>query len=89
MSTGHRMTLVWILLLVLTFGSFVVGLEQSAGAADIAAIVIIAIAMFKVRLVGVHFMDVRVAPVALRALFEGYVLVVFVVLAVLDLAVRG
>ncbi|WP_243841350.1 cytochrome C oxidase subunit IV family protein [Mycobacterium sp. DL592] len=83
------MTLVWILLLVLTFGSFVVGLEQSAGAADIAAIVIIAIAMFKVRLVGVHFMDVRVAPVALRALFEGYVLVVFVVLAVLDLAVRG
>lgn len=89
MSTSRRMTLVWILLLVLTFGSFVVGLEQSAGAADIAAIVIIAIAMFKVRLVGVHFMDVRVAPVALRALFEGYVLIVFVALAVLDLAVRA
>ena len=33
--------------------------------------------MLKVRLIGLHFMDLRVAPTPLRLLFEGYVLAVF------------
>lgn len=88
MTATRRLTLVWIALMALTFGSFAVGIEQSTGIADLAAIVIIAIALFKVRLIGVHFMDLRVAPVALRAVFEGYVLAVFVALVILDLVVR-
>ena len=50
--------------------------------------IIVGIAMFKVRLIGIHFMDVRVAPRALRALFEGYVLAVFVALVTLDILVK-
>lgn len=88
MTATRRLTLVWAVLLALTFGSFVVGIEQSADFAGAAAIAIIGIALLKVRLIGLHFMDVRVAPTALRVLFEGYVLVVFVALVILDLLAK-
>jgi Prokaryotic Cytochrome C oxidase subunit IV len=88
MSATRRLTLVWVVLLALTFGSFLVGIEQSADFAGAAAIVIIGIALLKVRLIGLHFMDVRIAPTALRVLFEGYVLVVFAALVVLDVVVH-
>ncbi|MGB8387594.1 cytochrome C oxidase subunit IV family protein [Mycobacterium sp.] len=87
MTATRRVTVVWLALLALTFVSFLVGVEQGAGVASAAAILIVGVAMFKVRLIGIHFMDVRVAPLALRLLFEGYVVVVFVVLATIDLAV--
>jgi hypothetical protein len=88
MSVTRRLTLVWIVLLALTFGSFVVGIEQSADFAGAAAIAIIGIALLKVRLIGLHFMDVRIAPRALRMLFEGYVLVVFAALVFIDVLVK-
>ncbi|MCX2930007.1 cytochrome C oxidase subunit IV family protein [Mycobacterium sp. CVI_P3] len=88
MAATRRLTLVWIVLLALTFGSFLVGIEQSADLAGAAAITIIGIAMLKVRLIGLHFMDVRVAPTALRMLFEGYVLVVFAALVLLDVLMK-
>lgn len=87
MTATRRVTVVWVALLGLTFASFVVGIEQGAGVASAAAVVIIGIAMFKVRLIGIHFMDLRVAPRALRLIFEAYVLAVFVVLATIDLVV--
>ena len=88
MTATRRVTLVWVLLLALTFGSFLVGVEQGAGFASIGAAIIVGIAMLKVRLIGLHFMDVRAAPRALRALFEVYVLAVFVVLVALDIFVK-
>ena len=88
MTATRRVTLVWVLLLALTFGSFLVGVEQGARFASLGAVIIVGIAMFKVRLIGLHFMDVRAAPLALRALFEGYVLAVFVVLVALDIFVK-
>lgn len=88
MSATRRLTLVWVLLLAMTFGAFVIGIEQGVGFASAGAVLIIGIALLKVRLIGIHFMDVRVAPRPLRLLFEGYVLVVFVALVVLDLVVR-
>lgn len=87
MTTTRRVTVVWGLLLLLTFGSFVVGIEQGAGIASAAAVVIIGIAMFKVRLIGLHFMDLRDAILPLRLIFEGYLVVVFAVLVFIDLAI--
>lgn len=89
MTATRRVTLVWALLLALTFGSFLVGIEQGAGFASAAAVIIVGIALLKVRLIGIHFMDLRGAPFALRALFEGYVLLVFVVLVALDVFVKS
>ena len=86
-AVARRVTLVWVLLLGLTFASFVVGIEQGAGAASAAAVAIIGLALFKVRLIGIHFMDLRIAPRPLRLLFEAYALAVFTVLVTLDLVV--
>lgn len=88
MTAARRVTLVWVLLLALTFGSFLVGVEQGAGFASVGAAIVVGIAMLKVRLIGLHFMDVRAAPRVLRALFEGYVLAVFAVLVAIDIFVR-
>jgi Prokaryotic Cytochrome C oxidase subunit IV len=88
MTATRRITLTWILLLALTFGSFVIGVEQGAGFAAQAAIIIIGLALFKVRLIGLHFMDLRSAVVGLRMMFEGYLLAVFTVLVVIDLVVK-
>jgi caa(3)-type oxidase subunit IV len=87
MTTTRRVTVVWGLLLLLTFGSFVVGIEQGAGTSSAAAVVIIGIALFKVRLIGLHFMDLRDAIRPLRLIFEGYLVVVFAVLVFIDLAI--
>ena len=81
-------SLVWALLIALTFASFLVGIEQSVDAANAAAVAIVGLALFKVRLIGIHFMDLRVAPLPLRLIFEGYVLAVFVALATIDLVVH-
>ncbi|TVX99362.1 hypothetical protein FPV58_18290 [Mycolicibacterium porcinum] len=83
MTTYRHLTLVWAVLVVLTFGSFAVGIEQRGDLATIATLVVIGLAMVKLRLIGLHFMDLRSAPRPLRALFESYVVVVFVTLAAL------
>jgi caa(3)-type oxidase subunit IV len=86
-TTTRRVSLVWAVLLMLTFGSFIVGIEQGAGFASTAAVIIIGIALFKVRLIGLHFMDLREAVRPLRLIFEAYLVVVFAVLVFIDLAI--
>lgn len=88
MTATGRVTVVWIALMALTFASFIVGIEQGAGFASGAAAMLIGIALFKVRLIGIHFMDLRIAPRPLRLIFEGYALAVFIVLVTIDLVVR-
>jgi caa(3)-type oxidase subunit IV len=86
-TTGRRLTMVWLVLLAATCGSSLVGAEFGAGSGSVATVVI-AVALFKVRLIGIYFMELRVAPPPLRQLFEGYVLVVFVTLTVLNVSAR-
>lgn len=88
MAATRRIKWAWILLLTLTFGSFVIGIEQGSGFAAVAALIIIGIALVKVRLIGLHFMELRTAPAGLRMMFEGYLLAVFTALAVIDLVVK-
>jgi caa(3)-type oxidase subunit IV len=88
MTATHRVAVVWLALLGLTFASSVVGIEQGSGVASAAAVLLIGVALFKVRLIGIHFMDLRIAPRPLRLIFEGYLLVVCLVLVTFDLVVR-
>ena len=48
---------------------------------DFGAVVVLAIAALKVRLVGLDFMELRHAPIALRAVFEFYCFAVWAVLS--------
>lgn len=72
--------IVWAALVVFTVISFALGGEHLIDNKTLAAAIVIGIAAIKIRLVGLHFMELRGAPVALRAVFEGYCLVLFVAL---------
>lgn len=67
-------TLVWIVLMVATIVT-TWGLSKDAFAAKFATVSIMLIAAFKVRLVLLHFMELRHAPIPLRLVFEAWVLV--------------
>lgn len=68
--------LIWLLLVFATSGSWILGSESQGTA-------LMLVAFIKVRLVGLHFMELRSAPLALRTLFEAYVVVVFTVVIVM------
>jgi hypothetical protein len=74
-----RSTLVWLVLVVVTLLSWALGADHGVG--SIVAVVVIGLAVVKVRFVGLDFMELRTAPVMLRALFEAYCIMLWMVLA--------
>ena len=75
----NRAALSWLILIAATLVSFAVGAEHGAGSAIV--VVVLGIAAIKVRLVGLDFMELRRAPIPLRALFEGYCVLLWAVLS--------
>jgi uncharacterized membrane protein len=71
-----RVTAVWAVLVTATVLSFTLGVEDGKGGHPLLSSIIIVIALFKVRLVGLYFMELRDAPFQLRAIFEAYCLLV-------------
>lgn len=79
----NRAGLSWLILVAATLVSWAVGAEHGTGSA--VGVVVLGIAAFKVRLVGLDFMELRHAPLALRAAFEGYCVGMWVLLSALYL----
>lgn len=79
---GDRQTTVWMVLVGATMLTAVVGLEQHGGSTAV-GLLLLAVAFIKIRLVALHFMEVRDAPLPLRVLVEAYVGVTFVALVVI------
>ncbi|HYF26231.1 MAG TPA: cytochrome C oxidase subunit IV family protein [Baekduia sp.] len=77
---------VWAVLIAATVASWWLGDDHGLGAGDAAVLAVLAITFVKVWLVGMHFMELRGAPRALRHVFDGYVVVVPVALAWIYLA---
>lgn len=77
-------TTIWLLLVAATGVSWTLGTDHGLGATA-ASLVIIAVAVVKVRWIGLYFMELRDAPPVLRGLFEGYVAVVGTALLVIYL----
>lgn len=71
-------SVVWLLLVAATAFSWGLGTEHGLGseAQQLASVAILAVAFIKVRFIGLYFMELREAPLALRGLFEGYCAVV-------------
>ena len=65
-------TLVWVVLMLATGLSWWLGTHQGSGSATI---VLMLVAFLKVRLIIMHFMEVRGAPLPLRLICEGWVIV--------------
>jgi hypothetical protein len=82
----HRTTAIWMVLVLATCGTWLLGAETRQSPSAFATTILMLIAFIKVRLVGLEFMELRSAPLALRLMFESYVVVVFSVVIGLYLA---
>jgi hypothetical protein len=69
----------WLVLIAATVTSYALGADHGTG--SLMAVMVLAIAAIKVRLVGLDFMEIRNAPVPLRVAFEGYCLALWALLA--------
>jgi heme/copper-type cytochrome/quinol oxidase subunit 4 len=78
-ATKHS-AIVWAALVAFTVLSFLLGGEHLIDTRTLAAAAVLGIAAIKIRLVGLHFMELRGAPLALRAVFETYCVLLFTVL---------
>lgn len=69
-----RATGIWAILVGLTTLSWALATTHGLGASghQRASVVILAVALFKARLVGLHFMNLRRSPGVVRAVFEGW-----------------
>jgi Prokaryotic Cytochrome C oxidase subunit IV len=67
-----KASVAWLVLVGLTLVSWRLGAHGSGGHNVSASLVIIVVAVFKIRLVGLYFMELRDAPWSLRGIFEGY-----------------
>lgn len=75
----NRAGVSWLLLVAATVISWAVGAEHGTG--SMVVLVVLAIAALKVRLVGLDFMELRHAPIPLRAAFEFYCFAIWAVLS--------
>ena len=74
-----RSTIVWLGLVMATLVSFTIGVDHGIGSG--VALWVLALALIKVRYVGLDFMELREAPLILRGIFETYCLALWLVLA--------
>lgn len=89
-QSGHESArtanLVWAVLVLATVASYLLGAEHLIDNQDVVAGLVIGVAFVKVRLVGIHFMELGRAPLPLRLAFEAYCAITFGVLFLLYLA---
>lgn len=68
-----RTTAVWVALIAATAASWWLGSDHGGLLGHTAAsVLVLLVAFFKLRLVGLYFMELRAAPAPLRGLLEGY-----------------
>ena len=81
-----KASVAWLVLVALTVTQWVIGTQSGIGAPHVSAsLVIFVVAVFKARLVGLYFMELREAPIALRGVFEGYCVALLAVLSTMYL----
>jgi hypothetical protein len=69
----------WLVLIAATLLSYALGADHGVGSTVV--VVVFGIAAIKVRLIGLDFMELRSAPMLLRAAFESYCLGLWAVLS--------
>lgn len=72
-------TVVWFVLITATAVSWALGTHhQIVDNTTATALIILAIAFIKIRYIGLYFMDLKDAPLALRAVLEAWCVITFV-----------
>ena len=71
-------TVVWLVLITATAISWALGTHHRlVDNATATALIILAIAFIKIRYIGLYFMDLKDAPLALRLVLEAWCIIVF------------
>lgn len=68
----NRISVVWVVLILLTVVSLWVGTDHGVDDVQVAGVAVLVVAFTKVRFVGLYFMELRHAPVPLRLIFEAW-----------------
>lgn len=68
----RRVTVAWLALVAATLISLWVGTDHGEDGARAAGVGLVVVAFVKIRIIGMHFMDLREAPLPLRLLFESW-----------------
>lgn len=76
----RRMIIIWLVMCALTIAAFAAGETKLPGNLPLVAVIVAA--LIKVRFVILDFMEVRTAPLQLRLVLEGWVVVLGAVLLV-------
>ena len=82
---SNRITAVWALLVGATAFSWWLGTDHGLSDHRLAGVLILLVAFVKIGFIGMYFMELRDAPRALKALFQGWCVVVFVALTAMFL----
>ncbi len=77
--TRSRAGVSWLVLIAATLVSYILGADHGIG--SVTVVVVLGVAAIKIRLIGLDFMELRSAPLPLRATFEGYCLALWIVLS--------
>ena len=82
-----KASLAWLVLVALTVTQWAIGTHSGLGGPQnvSASLVIFVVAVFKARLVGLYFMELRDAPIQLRGLFEVFCIALLAVLSTMYL----
>jgi Prokaryotic Cytochrome C oxidase subunit IV len=81
----NRVSFVWLLLVGATALSWQIGHGFGIGDLRMAGVAIIVIAFIKVRFVILDFMEIRNAPLFMRATAEGWLITICTILVVLQM----
>lgn len=86
LNLRNASAIAWLVLIGLTLASWQLGTLHTVGGANaVVGVTVLIVAVFKVRLVGLYFMELRDAPWQLRGIFEFYCLAIFSSMTILYL----
>jgi hypothetical protein len=85
MLLDRRVAAVGVLLVGATCSSWWLCVDHVLPSLQAASVAVLAVAFLKVRLIGMYFMDLRLAPTALRVLFDAWCLTVAAIVIALYL----
>ncbi len=71
-ALSGRIVAVWGILILATLLSWCLGADHGIANHRIATALVMIVAFIKVRIVGFYFMELRDAPIQLRAMYDGY-----------------
>lgn len=87
MNSSRKLTVIWLVLVCATIAGWALAENHGAGRWTVASVMLFA--LFKARLVFLHFMELKVAPLGWRLIFEAWIAACVAMIVVMHWIGRG